>query len=132
MRGKAKASLLLAIDDIRRRGCHAAGVRLAGSDLSAICRLDLYGAWRLLTVFDAPDRCILLLVAEHTRTANPYRLLYHALGISEPKEPRTKPTCCDAEGHPPIDPDLAARFEQGLRQLAPGMRAAGTARRRRP
>jgi hypothetical protein len=67
MRGKAKASLLLAIDDIRRRGCAAAGVRLAGPGLSAICRLDLYGAWRLLTVFEAPDRCIVLLVAEHAR-----------------------------------------------------------------
>jgi hypothetical protein len=131
MRGKAKASLLLAIDDIRHRGCAAAGVRLAGPGLSAICRLDLYGAWRLLTVFEATDRCIVLLVAEHTRAANPYQLLYDALGISEPQEPRTKPTCSDTEGNPPIDPDLAARFEQGLRQLAPGMRTAGTARRRR-
>ena len=49
-----------------------------------VCRLDLYGAWRLLAVFETPDRCILLLVAEHTRTANPYRLLYTALGITEP------------------------------------------------
>lgn len=37
--------------------------------------------WRLLTVFEAPDRCILLMVAEHTRTANPYQLLYDALAI---------------------------------------------------
>jgi hypothetical protein len=86
MRGKAKASLLLAVDDIRRRGCAAAGVRLAGEQLSAVCRLDLYGAWRLLTTFEAPDRCILLLVAEHTRSANPYQLLYEALSIDEPKE----------------------------------------------
>jgi len=95
MGGKAKASLLLAVDDIRRRGCAAAGVRLAGPGLSAICRLDLYGAWRLLTAFEATDRCIVLLVAEHTRAANPYQLLYDALGVSEPQEPRTKPTCCD-------------------------------------
>jgi hypothetical protein len=101
LRGKARASFLLAVDDIRRRGCAAAGVRLAGKELSAICRLDLYGAWRLLTVFDAPERCILLLVAEHTRTANPYQLLYDALGIGEPEEPRTKPSCCDSDGDPP-------------------------------
>ena len=62
-------------------------MRLAGEQLSAVCRLDLYGAWRLLTVFEAPDRCILLLVAGHTRTANPYQLLYAALGITEPEEP---------------------------------------------
>jgi len=88
LRGKTKASFLLAVEDIRRRGCAAAGVRLAGEALSGICRLDLYGASRLLTVFEAPDRCVLLLVAEHTRSANPYRLLYAALGIDEPKEPR--------------------------------------------
>jgi hypothetical protein len=30
-------------------------VRLAGEQLSAVCRLDLYGAWRLLTTFQASD-----------------------------------------------------------------------------
>jgi hypothetical protein len=131
MRGKAKASLVLAVDDIRRRGCAAAGVRLAGEQLSAVCRLDLYGAWRLLTTFEAPDRCILLLVAEHTRSANPYQLLYDALGLDEPEEPRSKPACCDSEGHPPVAPDLVERFERGLRDLARSLPAAGTARRRR-
>jgi hypothetical protein len=48
-------------------------VRLAGTAVTSICRLDLYGAWRLLTCFESPHRCILLLVAEHTRTENPYR-----------------------------------------------------------
>jgi hypothetical protein len=131
MRGKAKASLLLAVDDIRRRGCAAAGVRLAGEQLSSVCRLDLYGAWRLLTTFEAPDRCILLLVAEHTRSANPYQLLYDALGIHQPEEPRSKPACCDSEGQPPVAPDLVQRFEHGLRDLAHGLSATGMARRRR-
>jgi hypothetical protein len=99
-------------------------VRLAGQGLSVICRRDLYGAWRLLTVFESPDQCILLVVAEHTRTSNPYRLIYDALGIGEPEEPRTKPACCDPEGQPPVDPDLAAHFENGLRQLAQGTRTS--------
>jgi hypothetical protein len=43
LRGKVKASFILAVEDIRRRGCAAAGVRLAGKELSGICRLDLYG-----------------------------------------------------------------------------------------
>jgi len=120
LRGKAKASFILAVQDIRRRGCQAAGVRLAGEQLSGICRLDLYGAWRLLAVFEAPDRCVLLLVAEHTRSANPYQLLYAVLGIDEPDQPRTKPPCCDPEGQPPVDPDLVARFERGLRDLDGG------------
>ena len=58
MRGKPRASLLVAVDDIRRRGCAAAGVRLTGPGLSAICRLSLYGEWRLLTVFEAADRML--------------------------------------------------------------------------
>jgi hypothetical protein len=131
MKGKAKASLLLAVDDIRRRGCAAAGVRLAGEQLSAVCRLDLYGAWRLLTTFEAPDRCILLLVAEHTRSANPYQLLYNALGIDQPEEPRTKPSCCDSQGQPPLAPALAERFQAGLQDLARRLPATSKARRRR-
>jgi hypothetical protein len=114
---QGKASFLLAVEAIRRRGCAAAGVRLTGNALSGICRLDLYGAWRLLTVFEAPDRCVLLLVVEHTRSANPYRMLYAALGIDEPEDPRTKPTCCDAEEQPPIDPNVVERFERGVRDL---------------
>lgn len=113
LRGKPHASFLLAVDDIRRRGCAGAGVRRTGAGLSDICRLDLYGAWRLLTVFETKGRCILLLVAEHTRTANPYQLIYDALDISEPAEPRTKPACCDAAGRPPVDADLAAVSKPG-------------------
>ena len=33
LRGKAKASYILAVEDIRRRGCAAAGVRLAGEEV---------------------------------------------------------------------------------------------------
>jgi hypothetical protein len=84
LRGKPRASCLLAVDDIRRRGCAAAGVRLTGTGLSSVCRLDLYGGWRLLTVFETRDRCILLLVAEHTRAVNPYQFIYDVLDISEP------------------------------------------------
>ena len=120
LRGKANASFILAVQDIRRRGCQAAGVRLAGEQLSSICRLDLYGAWRLLTIFEAPERCVLLLVAEHTRSANPYQLLYAALGIDEPDQPRAKPPCCDSGDQPPVAPDLVVRFERGLRDFGCG------------
>jgi hypothetical protein len=57
--------------------------------------------------------------------------LYTALGIAEPEEPRTKPPCCDSDGHPPIDPDVVVRFERGLRDLARGLPAAGKARSKR-
>jgi hypothetical protein len=74
---------------------------------------------------------VLLLVAEHTRMASPYRLLYAALGIGEPEEPRTKPSCCDTEGQPPIDPDLVERFERGLRDLGPALPASASRPSRR-
>jgi hypothetical protein len=127
LRGLANAPQLSFGDSIRRRGCAAAGVRLAGPELSAVCRQDLYGAWRLLSVFETPDRCVLLVVAEHTRSANPYQLLYEMLGIGEPQEPRTKPACCNPDGQPPISPDLVKRFERGLRDLARGQSATGKA-----
>jgi hypothetical protein len=95
--------------------------------VASVCRLDLYGAWRLLTCFESPHRCILLLVAEHSRSDNPYHTLYDILQIPEPGEPRTKPACCDAAGQPPVDPDLIAQFEQGARNLSRGLpRPGGT------
>jgi hypothetical protein len=121
----------LAVDDIRRRGCAAAGVRLAGASVSSVCRLDLYGTWRLLTCFESADRCVLLVVAEHSRTENPYRLLYEILRINGPDEPRTKPICCDAAGQPPIDPDLITRFEEGARTLSRGLQRTMRTRRAR-
>jgi hypothetical protein len=36
LRGRPRASFLLAVDDIRRRGCGAAGVRLTGAGVSSI------------------------------------------------------------------------------------------------
>lgn len=85
----------------------------------------------MLTVFKSADRCILLLVAEHTRAENPYRLIYDALGIGEPGEPRTKPGCCDPEGQTPVDADLAARLEEGLAELGRALPASAKARGRR-
>src|ERR1700683_562059 len=104
------------------RGCAAAGVRLTGVGVSSICRLDLYGAWRLLSVFESADRCVVLMVAEHTREENPYGLIYAARGISEPAGPRVKPSCCDPDGDAPVDPDLVQRLEAGLAELARALR----------
>ncbi len=74
---------------------------------------------------------MVLLVAQHTRTENPYELLYRILGIGEPGEPRTKPTCCDPEGQPPADPAIISRFEQGAKDLTRGLSSSRTARRQR-
>ncbi len=85
----------------------------------------------MLAAFESVDRCILLLVAEHTHAENPYRLIYDALGISEPDEPRTKPACCGPEGQPPVDADLAARLEERLAELARALPASARRRSRR-
>jgi hypothetical protein len=72
------------------------------------------------------------MVAEHTRSGNPYGLLYSALGIDEPEDPRTKPSCCDAEGQPLLDLDVVERFERGLRELGRTLPAnVGTPARQR-
>jgi hypothetical protein len=80
-------------------------------------RRDLYAAWRLLTVFEAADRCVLLQVAQHTRSEDPYGLVYEVLGISKPDEPRTKPACCDSGGEPPVDADLVTRSRKAWKSL---------------
>jgi hypothetical protein len=57
LRGKPRASFLLAVDDIARR---------------------------LLTVFETRDRCILPLVAEHTRTVSRQRGTRPARHVARP------------------------------------------------
>ncbi len=58
--------VVLAQPDAQRHDLpHDSEDQVSGGDI-------IIGTYRLLTVFEAPDRCILLLVAEHTRTANPY------------------------------------------------------------
>lgn len=49
--------------------------------------LELCGAWRPPTTFEAPKLCTLLSVAEHTRSANPCQLLYDVPRIDQPEEP---------------------------------------------
>jgi hypothetical protein len=70
-------------------------------------------------------------VAQHTRSEDPYGLVYEVLGISKPDEPRTKPACCDSGGEPPVDADLVTRFEKGLEELARGLAPPGNVRRNR-
>jgi len=58
------------------------------------------------------------MVARGTRTANPCLLVYNALGIGEPEVPRTQADLLRPRRTAAIDPDLAGRFEEGLRRLA--------------
>jgi hypothetical protein len=52
--------------------------------------------------------------------------------LDETRGTRTEPSCCDAEGRPPIDPGLVERFEHGLRDLGRTLPvSARTAARRR-
>ncbi len=128
LRGKPKAALDLAVADNRHRGCAAAGVRLTGPTISNVCRLDLYAAWRLLTAFETPKPVHSPACRRAHAIREPVSAAVQRSGITEPDEPRTKPTCCDPEGQPPIDPDLIARFEQDARRLARGLsRSAGRA-----
>lgn len=69
---------------------------------------------------------IVVLVAPHTkRTGDVYDQLLDAIGIDASADEREKPSCCDEEGAPPSDEDVAEAIADAVEK------AAGRARRRR-
>ncbi len=126
LRGRRRQAALRAIGEIADRGCEAAGYRLAGADLAHVCCRHLYGSDRLLTVWPAEGRAVVVLVGPHnTAAGDVYEQLLEALGIEVPDEERTKPPCCDDEEAPPVDDDAASELVDAVE------RSARRARRRR-
>jgi hypothetical protein len=95
---------LRVIGEIEERGCEAAGYRLAGEELDRICCRHLYASDRLLTVWPGSDEAVVMLIGPHGgAVGDVYADLLHALGIDVPADERSKPSCCDEEGVPPVD-----------------------------
>ena len=114
------------IGELEVRGCEAAGYRLAGGQLEHVCCRHLHGADRMLTVWPDETRAIVVLVAPHGQGAGDvYEQLLEALDLEMPGDAREKPPCCDDEGEPPLDADLA----QGIADAVD--RRARSQRRRR-
>jgi hypothetical protein len=73
-----------------------------------VCCRHLYGDDRLLTVWPGDDNAIVILVAPHDRGhSDIYDQLLEALGIDMPAGEREKPSCCDEDGVPPANIDVA-------------------------
>lgn len=107
--------------NLRDRGCHAADYRLTGETLERLCAIQIGGVtgnWRIVIAFPEPDAVVLLYVGQHNerRGLNIYQDLYTVLGIAEPRSPRSKPSCCDEEGNPPINGDVLERIDLYARQ----------------
>ena len=118
LRGPRRASALRTIGELEDRGCEAAGYRLAGAELDHVCCRHLYGDDRLLTVWPGDEDAIVILVAPHTtEPGSVYDQLLVALDIDMPTT-NEKPPCCDEEGEPPVDADLANAIVEAVERRA--------------
>lgn len=108
LRGKAAKAYEDALLRFEAEGCAAADYRLTGQTVDRICSAHLYGNYRALICFPDEESVVIATVGEHSRGSSDdvYGVVYELLGIDEPIGKRTKPPCCDAEGGPPVDPEL--------------------------
>lgn len=119
LRGRRRATALRTIGELENRGCEAAGYRLAGDELDHICCRHLYGEDRLLTVWPSDEHAVVIVVAPHLGSAGGvYDQLVEALGIEMPASERAKPPCCDEEGEPPVDAEVANAIADAVEQSA--------------
>jgi hypothetical protein len=109
---------------LRAQGCEAAGYRLTGERLMHVCCRHLYGNDRLLAVWPAQDRVVVVLIGPHIREAGDvYDQMTEALGLEVPPEERAKPPCCE-QGVPPGD-------EAAAEEIVDAVEAVARRRRRR-
>lgn len=95
------------------------GLPARGRQLDYICCCHLYGEDRLVTVWPGDERAVVIFVAPHRGSAGGvYDQLLEALGIDMPADDRDKPLCCDEEGEPPADADVANAIADAVEQSA--------------
>lgn len=62
----------------------------------------------MLTVWPADDHAVVVLVGPHSgKAGDVYDQLLAAVGAESAADAREKPSCCDEEGAPPVDDELA-------------------------
>lgn len=88
--------------DLVARGCAALDYRLTGTGVDHFCVKHLRDSMRVVVAFDTETAWVLL-VARHDATSpmDVYAQIYRSSGVEPPKEPRTKPPCCDEAEQPP-------------------------------
>src|SRR5262249_31642396 len=117
---RGKKAVLDFLQAVAGQGCAALGYRLTGDDpIERICIKHLYGSLRVAVSFDTLDHVWVLLIAPHDER-NPATdicaMLYALVGVETPVGERTKPSCCDETGAPPIY-EVAELLADGMRSL---------------
>jgi hypothetical protein len=113
------------LNDFTRRGCAAMGYRMYGDGVDRLCVKHLSGNLRVIVVFDSQDEATIIALGPHDeadRRVNVYSQVYAAAEINPPTGERTKPPCCDDDGFPPADAELADRLAENIRALEKTMR----------
>ena len=119
LRGERRKAAASAMADLRDRGCAAAGYRLAGAVLDHVCCRYLRRDDRMLTVWPAEDHAIVLAIGRHdASTENVYAVLLDALDLDIADAERTKPLCCDQQGRPPADSEIATLVADTIERRA--------------
>jgi hypothetical protein len=107
MSRRERRSYDAAVQALAGEGCAAGGKRLAAIDEGdyPMCQRQLYGAWRMTTVYrPAPQESIVIVaVAQHTEHENPNATLAEIFpGLSAVGRRRSdQPPCCDDAQKPP-------------------------------
>lgn len=72
-----------------------------------------------MTVWHAEDRATVVAIGPHDETADDvYAALLDALELETPDYERQKPPCCDEEGQPPSDGEVAELISDAIDRLA--------------
>jgi hypothetical protein len=93
--------------------------------LDHVCCRHLYGTDRVLTVWPAADRAVVIAVGRHDESAQDvYSSLLDALELDVPADEREKPPCCDDEGLPPADEEIATSVSEAIEHRTRSRRRA--------
>lgn len=99
MSGRERSSYDAAVQALRGEGCRAGGKRLAALDGDdfPMCQHNLYGSWRMTTVYRPDATIVIVLVARHTTRESPAVVLADVFpGLSATGRRRSdQPPCCD-------------------------------------
>jgi len=79
----------------------------------------------MLTVWPATDHAVVIAVGRHDESAQDvYDALREALELDVPADEREKPPCCDDEGLPPADEEIATTISEAIEHRTRSRRRA--------
>jgi len=110
LRGEPKKHFDRVVEELKRRGCEAGGIRMRGETGADhwVCERRLYRDWRMHLVFGDEENIVISWVGEHTEDEDVHgEGAQNIPGLSGMGRARDdQPACCDDLEDPPADPDL--------------------------